>query len=301
MSTIQLNNNTKIPVLGLGTWQSSPEEVYTAVLHALKTGYRHIDTAFAYDNEESIGRAIHDSGIPRDELFITTKLWCTYHQVPQEGLKESLKRLGLEYVDLYLMHWPVPLNPKGNDPKFPTLPDGNRDIVEGWDFVKTWEKMQELVGNGTKSVGVSNFDVENLERLLEAPSTKIVPVANQVELHPHLPQHKLLKFAKAKGIVLEAYSPLGSTNSPLLTEPELVKIAEKYQVSTATILISWAIWRGTVVLPKSITPKRIESNFKTVKLDDVDGKTIDDLHKTIGIKRFINPNWYPVTVFHGDE
>ncbi|RCK63700.1 Glycerol 2-dehydrogenase (NADP(+)) [Candida viswanathii] len=297
----KLNDGNTIPALGLGTWQSTPEEVYTAVLEALKIGYRHIDTAAAYENEESIGRAIKDSGVPRSEIYLTTKLWSTFHKDPRKGLDESLRRLGVEYVDLYLIHWPVMLNPLGNHWKFPTLPDGSRDIVHDWDFVRTWEKVQELVGKGAKSVGVSNFDVVNLDKLLAAESTKLVPAVNQVELHPNLPQHKLLAYSKEKGIQLEAYSPLGSTGSPLLLNEVLVKIGEKYGVSSATILISWSIWRGVVVLPKSVTPSRIESNFKVVKLEDEDGKKIDDLYKTIGVKRVINPDWSPVTVFHSDE
>lgn len=297
----KLNDGNSIPALGLGTWQSTPDEVYNAVLEALKIGYRHIDTAAAYENEESIGKAIKDSGIPREEIFITTKLWSTFHKNPELGLKESLQKLGVEYINLYLIHWPVMLNPNGNNWKFPTLENGKRDIVNDWNFIKTWEKMQNLVGKGTKSIGVSNFDIVNLDKLLNADTTSIIPAVNQVELHPNLPQHKLLEYSKSKGIQLEAYSPLGSTNSPLLKNEQLVKIGEKYGVSSATILISWSIWRGVVVLPKSVTPSRIESNFKIVKLDDEDGKIIDDLYKTIGVKRIINPDWDPVTVFHSDD
>lgn len=299
--SFKLNDGNLIPALGLGTWQSSPEEVYTAVLEALKLGYRHIDTAAAYGNEESIGKAIKDSGIPREEIYLTTKLWSTFHKDPKKGLEESLKKLGVDYIDLYLIHWPVMLNPNGNNSKFPTLPNGKRDIILDWDFTQTWEKVQDLVGNGVKSIGVSNFDIVNLEKLLNSKTTTIIPAVNQVELHPNLPQHKLLEYSKSKGIQLEAYSPLGSTNSPLLKNEQLIKIGEKYGVSSATILISWSIWRGVVVLPKSITPSRIESNFKVVKLNDEDGKTIDDLYKTIGVKRFINPDWSPLTVFHSDD
>lgn len=299
--SIKLNDSTNIPILGLGTWQSPPEQVYSAVLHALRTGYRHIDTAFAYDNEPAIGRAIKDLGIPRHELFITTKLWCTHHQTPQRGLQLSLDRLGVDYVDLYLMHWPVGLNPEGNHDKFPTLPSGKRDIIHDWDFIKTWEKMQELVGNGTTSIGVSNFDIVNLDRLLAAPLTTITPVVDQVELHPLLPQPQLLQYARDHGIVMEAYSPLGSTDSPLLKMRELAEVAEKYGVGVASVLISWAVWRGTVVLPKSVNPERIESNFRIVDLEDVDGRLIDGIHKKVGLKRVVNPDWDPVVVFHSDE
>ncbi|ABN65453.1 Aldo/keto reductase [Scheffersomyces stipitis CBS 6054] len=298
----QLNDETSIPGVGLGTWQSTNDEVYNAVLTALRYGYRHIDTAAAYGNESVIGRAIKDSGIPREELYITTKLWCTKHDNPEAALDESLSNLGLDYVDLYLIHWPVFLNPNGNDPKFPTLPNGKRDIVTDWNFVKTYELLQPLVALGkTKSIGVSNFSVTNLEKLLNAPTTKIVPVVNQVELHPYLPQQQLLEYTKKHGIVLEAYSPLGSTNSPLFKDETVVKIAEKNGVSPATILISWALWRGTVVLPKSVTESRVQSNFEVINLSDEDGQTIDNIHKVKGVHRFINPNWDPVVVFDADS
>lgn len=200
------------------------------------------------------------------------------------------------------MHWPVPLNPNGNHPLFPTLPDGNRDISQDWDFTKTYNLMQKLLDLGkTKSIGVSNFSVTNLKKLLNAPTTTVKPVVNQVELHPYLPQHKLLQFAKENDIVLESYSPLGSTDSPLLSDEVVVKIAEKNKVSPATILISWALWRGTVVLPKSVSAHRIESNFNVIDLPDADGKELDDLHKLRGIRRLVLPNWAPVVVFDSDE
>lgn len=162
--------------------------------------------------------------------------------------------------------------------------------------------MQKLLDLGkTKSIGVSNFSVTNLKKLLNAPTTTVKPVVNQVELHPYLPQHKLLQFAKENDIVLESYSPLGSTDSPLLSDEVVVKIAEKNKVSPATILISWALWRGTVVLPKSVSAHRIESNFNVIDLPDADGKELDDLHKLRGIRRLVLPNWAPVVVFDSDE
>lgn len=200
------------------------------------------------------------------------------------------------------MHWPVPLNPNGNHPLFPTLPNGNRDISQDWDFIKTYNLMQKLLDLGkTKSIGVSNFSITNLKKLLDAPTTTVKPVVNQVELHPYLPQHKLLQFAKENDIVLESYSPLGSTDSPLLSDEVVVKIAEKNKVSPATILISWALWRGAVALPKSVSAHRIESNFNVIDLPDEDGKELDNLHKLRGIRRLVLPNWAPVVVFDSDE
>lgn len=298
-----MNTGALIPAVGLGTWQSTEEEAYVAVLTALRAGYRHIDTAYVYGNEEPVGRAIADSGIPRSELFITTKLASIDHLDPLKALNRSLQNLKLEYVDLYLMHWPVALNPENDShPTFPTLPNGKRDILLDRDYVTTYVDMQELVELGlAKAIGVSNFSVKNLKRLLASPDVTIAPAANQVELHPYLPQPNLLKFSKENNIVLEAYSPLGSTNSPLLKDETLVNLATKYKVDPANILISWAVWRGTVVLPKSVNPFRIESNFKVVDLSDDDGKLIDEISSKLGTKRIISPNWDPVVVFNDDD
>lgn len=287
---ITLNDGAKIPALGLGTWQSSPDQVYNAVSEAIRFGYRHIDTAFAYGNEEPIGKAIRDSGIPRSDIFVTTKLWGTSHRDPQSGLDRSLKKLGLDYVDLYLVHWPVPMNPNGNDPMFPKKPDGSRDLDDTINFVETWARMQKLPTSKAKSIGVSNMSISNLEKLLDADSTTKVPVVNQVELHPYLPQPNLLKFCKEHKIYLEAYSPLGSTNSPLLKNETIVELAKKYDVQPANILISWALWRDTIVLPKSVTSSRIESNFDVVDLSDEDGALINAISKT-HTQRFVDPDW----------
>lgn len=288
---VELNNGVKIPVIGLGTWQLTPDEVYNAVTEALAVGYRHIDTAFAYGNEEPIGRAIRDLVIPRNELFVTTKLWLTHHNDPAKALDISLKNLGLDYVDLYLVHWPVAMNPNGNDPKFPSRPDGTRDVDELTNFVETWAKMQQLDPKKVRAIGVLNMLISNLEKLLLAPLTKVVPVVNQVELHPLLPQPNLLKWCQDHKIYLEAYSPLGSTDSPLLSNPTIVEMAEKYQVPPATVLISWAIWRKTIVLPKLVTPARIKLNFNVAHLSEADGNIIDKVAHEYGTKRFVSPDW----------
>lgn len=297
-----MNTGALIPAVGLGTWQATEEEVYNAVLSAIKTGYRHIDTALVYGNEIPVGKAIADCGVPRSELFVTTKLASINHLDPLKALNKSLKNLGLDYVDLYLMHWPVALNLENKShPTFPTLPSGQRDILFDRTFVATYVDMQELVKLGlTRAIGVSNFSVKNLETLLASPQVTIVPAANQVELHAYLPQPNLLKYCKEKGIVLEAYSPLGSTNSPLLKDETLVKLAEKYNVDPANILISWAVWRDTVVVPKSSNPARIESNFKVVDLADSVGKLVNDISSSLGTKRFISPDWSPVVVFNDE-
>ncbi|KAK9319875.1 NADP-dependent oxidoreductase domain-containing protein [Lipomyces orientalis] len=284
-----LNTGAHIPALGLGTWRSPTKEVYAAVSTALKRGYRHIDTALIYGNETPVGQAIRNSQIAREQIFLTTKLWNTYHTMVPKGFEDSLKHLGLDYVDLYLMHWPVSMD---KDSK--ALPESE------WDFVKTWAEMQKLVDSGlVKAIGVSNFSTKNLQRLLDAESTKIVPAANQVELHPFNPQHKLLRYCADHDIHLTAYSPLGSNTGPLQEEPAIMDMAAKYNKSAAQVLISWAIQRGTSVIPKSVTQSRIKQNFEDFALEDGDFEALNELcqKKTV---RIVDPQW-GVNVFNSDD
>ncbi|KAK9321841.1 NADP-dependent oxidoreductase domain-containing protein [Lipomyces orientalis] len=300
--TFKLNDGNVIPALGLGTWQSPDKEVYEAVLIALKTGYRHIDAAFCYGNEVPVGRAIKDSGVPRGTIFLTSKLWSTGHTRVAEDLEVSLKNLGVDYLDLYLMHWPVTLNPKGNHPLLPTTPSGARDLLpeEEWNYIKTWEAMQALLGTGkVKSIGVANFSTHHLEQLDSAHTTTVVPAVNQVEMHPYNPQEKLVKYCNEKGIHLTAYSPLGSTSAPLQEEAVVKTVGERLGQSPAQVLISWAIWRGTSVIPKSVTPSRIASNFEDFILSDTDGKLVNEISKTTH-KRIVLPNW-GVKIFYDDS
>ncbi|SCU79151.1 LANO_0A05248g1_1 [Lachancea nothofagi CBS 11611] len=298
-----LNTGATLPSVGLGTWQSSDEDAYKAVLAALDCGYRHIDTAAIYRNEEPVGRAIRDSKVPRSELFVTTKLWCTQQREPEAALDASLKRLGLDYVDLYLMHWPVCLNVDNvkddNYLVIPTKADGSRDVdIEGWNFVKTWEHMQKLPQTGkTKAIGVSNFSINNLKEILKPELGFTVPAANQIEIHPQLAQDELIDFCKSKGIVVEAYSPLGSSSSTLLSDPEIAEVADKYKVEPAQVLINWGVARGYCVLPKSTNPKRIESNFKSFNLSSEDTQRVSEITKKLGVKRYVDPNWKPFKAF----
>jgi len=277
--------------VGLGTWQSKPHEVADAVEIALKAGYRHIDAAWIYGNETEVGEGIRKSGVPRAEIFVTTKLWCTSHRKPLENLNQSLQNLGLEYVDLYLMHWPIPLSANGNDPKFPKRPDGSRDIDESWSYIQTWHEMQKIVATGkAKAIGVSNCSIPFIQALIADPNTTIKPAANQVENHPYLPQHELLEYCRGEGIVLTAYSPLGSTDSPLLHDEDIKKIAHKHGANVGQVLISWQVKRGVAVLPKSVSPQRIKDNFVKAELDAEDISILDNLHKKTS-KRFIKPAW----------
>lgn len=288
--TFTLNTGTKIPLVGLGTWQSKADEVRNAVKVALETGYRHIDTAFVYGNEKEVGQGIVESGVPRSEIFLTTKLWCTFHRPEnvEKALDLSLSNLGVEYVDLFLIHWPVPLVPGDN--LFPLREDGSRDLdFEKVHISQTWEAMEALVTKGkARAIGVSNCSVEKLQEIIK--TAKTVPSANQVELHPWLAQWPLKKFCDEKGILLQAYSPLGSTGSPIANDPIVKEISERTGKSGAQVLISWAEKRGTCVLPKSVTPERIVSNFQDFELSDEDFEKINSLEKN-NHKRFINPKW----------
>jgi len=290
-----LNTGASIPALGLGTWQSDPGEVTKAVSYALSIGYKHIDAAYCYGNEDEVGAALKEAfanGVKREDIFVTTKLWCTYQSRVELNLDMSLKSLGLDYVDLYLMHWPVAMNPNGNHEKFPKLPDGSRDLVKDWTHIQTWKLMEKLLATGkVKAIGVANYSVRYLEQLL--PHATIIPAVNQIENHPSLPQQEIVDFCKAKGIHITAYSPLGSTGSPMLKEKPIVEVAEKRGVTPASVLLSYHIARGSSVLAKSVTPTRIKANMDLVKLDASDMKILDDysneLTKSGKLVRYVYP------------
>jgi len=286
----KLNTGAEIPAIGLGTWQSAPGQVREAVKVALQKGYRHIDTALAYENEKEVGLGIKDSGVPREEIWITTKLDNTWHHIVEDGINSSLKSLDVDYVDLYLMHWPSSTDPKDLKKH---LPD--------WTFVKTWQEMQKLPASGrVKNIGVSNFAIKNLEILLNDPSCKTVPAVNQVELHPNCPSPKLLDYCKEKGIHCTAYSCLGSTDSPLYKNQDLIKLAEKKGKTVQQVLLMWGLQRGTSVIPKSVTASRVEKNF------ELDGWDLspDEMKQLSGMKerfKVCGDDWLPVKVFFGDD
>lgn len=292
-TTFTLNTGAKIPAVGLGTWQSSPGEVRAAVAHAIKSGYKHIDCAYCYGNEDEVGQGIKDgleaTGLKRSDLFITTKLWCTYHTRVEQNLDMSLKSLGTDYVDLYLMHWPVAMNPDGDHEKFPKLEDGSRDLILDRKPAATYKEMENLLSTGkVKAIGVSNFSKKFLEELL--PAVDVVPAANQIENHPLLPQQEIVDFCREKGIIVEAYSPLGSTGSPLMKNENVAKIAEETGASPGTILLSYHVARGVVALPKSVTPARIEQNFNIVKLTEQQLSALEGISKP-GIQRIVYPEF----------
>lgn len=277
---ITLNTGAKMPTVGLGTWKSKPGEVEHAVEYALKeAGYKHIDTAAAYENESEVGEGIKASGVPRESIFVTTKLDNPDHGNEEKALFSSLEKLGTGYIDLWLMHWPAPMTK-----------DGNADFSKDW--LDTWKGMERVFNvhsDKVKAIGVSNFSVTFLQRLLKEAT--VVPAVNQIELHPSCPQEEERAFCKEKGIVLTAYSPLGSDNSPLLMNPIVVKIAEKHDVHPANVLISiWANADNTTVIPKSVTNSRIKKNFNIVSLSD---EEVSELLKIAETHRYraCGPEW----------
>lgn len=248
MDTYQLNNGVEIPVLGFGTFKAKDrEEAYRAVLEALKAGYRHIDTAAIYQNEESVGQAIKDSGVPREELFVTTKLWNsqqTYEQARQ-AFEESLEKLGLDYLDLYLIHWPNPKPLRENDQ---------------WKIrnAEVWRAMEDLYQEGKiRAIGVSNFLPHHLDALLE--TAKILPAVNQVRLAPGVYQDQVVAYCREKGILLEAWGPFGQ--GELFDSKQVQEIAANHGKSIAQIALAWSLAEGFLPLPKSVTTSRIQANL----------------------------------------
>ncbi|KAK0721645.1 NADP-dependent oxidoreductase domain-containing protein [Lasiosphaeria miniovina] len=288
--TFKLNSGDSIPGIGLGTWQSKPGQVEKAVEAAPRAGYRHIDTAFAYGNEKEVGEGIRASGVPREEIWLTTKLDNPWHKRVAEGIDQSLKNLGTSYVDLYLMHWPCSLDP-----------DHEGKAYVDWDFVDTWREMQKLVGTGkVRNIGVSNFGIKNLEKLLNDPSCKIVPAVNQIELHPGNPSPKLVAYNNTHGIHTSGYSPLGSSDSPLYSNETINAIAKAKGRTPQQILLVWGLQKGWSVLPKSVTTSRVEANY------DLDGWSLsdDEVAKIDAIPdrfKVCQDGWLPVTVFYGDD
>ena len=254
MNTYQLNNGVEIPVLGFGTFKAKDgEEAYRAVLEALKAGYRHIDTAAIYQNEKSVGQAIKDSGVPREEMFVTTKLWNsqqTYEQTRQ-ALEKSIEKLGLDYLDLYLIHWPNPKPLREND----AWKTRNAEV---------WRAMEDLYQEGKiRAIGVSNFLPHHLDALLETAT--IVPAVNQVRLAPGVYQDQVVAYCREKGILLEAWGPFGQ--GELFDSKQVQEIAANHGKSIAQIALAWSLAEGFLPLPKSVTASRIQAHVDCFEIE----------------------------------
>lgn len=269
---VKLNTGYEMPILGLGTWKSKPDEVRKAVIDAIELGYKHIDCAMCYQNEHEVGEALSakfkDGTIKREDIFITSKLWNTFHSKARviPALKQTLKDLKLDYLDLYLIHWPMGYK-EGEGTMFPK--DGDKWLYSDVDYTETWLEMEEAVKQGlVRSIGLSNFSKDQIERVLAAGST--VPANLQIECHPWLPQNELIKYCLSKGISVTAYSPLGSPDRPwavsgepsLMEEPTVKKIAAQHNKTPAQVLIAFQVQRGVICIPKSVTKSRIEQNSK---------------------------------------
>ncbi|MBP3403389.1 MAG: aldo/keto reductase, partial [Alphaproteobacteria bacterium] len=274
MKYVTLNTDYKMPVIGLGTWKSAEEKIYQAVRWAIKAGYQHVDCAAVYGNEETVGQALHDAvaegDIERKNLFVTSKLWNTAHKPAdvRPALEQSLKDLQTDYLDLYLIHWPIAEDPLSGEAL---------DIPQE----ETWAEMEKAQKDGlVRSIGVSNFTQTKLKDLMD--KAEIMPAVNQVEIHPYLAQNDLVEFCRENQIVVTAYAPLGSGDRPdtmkeagepsLLADQVVADIAKKNSATPAQVLIAWGLTRGLVEIPKSVQFDRIEENLGAlnVTLDDDD-------------------------------
>jgi len=247
-----LNNGVEIPQLGYGVYKIPEEDIVTATSEALENGYRSLDTAQFYKNERGVGQAIKNSGIPREELFITTKVWNSHQGYTEtlEAFEESMDKLGLDHLDLYLVHWPAPAH----------------DL-----YIETYEALEKLYKDGrVRAIGVCNFEIEHLERLLD--TCEVPPVVNQIECHPYLQQHEIKAFCKEKNIFVESWGPLRRGGS-LFEEETLTRLAAKHGKTPAQIILRWHIQENAIVIPKSVTPSRIKENIDvfdfTLSADDM--------------------------------
>ena len=256
MMSYVMNDGHEIPAMGYGTWRVRDGESEALVIEALAVGYRHIDTAAIYENEVGVGKGIARAGIDREEIFVTTKLWSSDHDNPEGALAISLKKLRLEYVDLYLIHWPVPA----------------RNL-----FPRVWDTFIKLRDKGmATSIGVSNFNPDHLDALA---SSGVVPAVNQVEVHPEFANQEVVRANAERGLLTECYSPLGRGH--YLTDPTLAEIASHLGATSAQVVLAWHLAKGFLPLPKTVTPARMQENFEAQKLslsqDDI--AAIDSLHQ----------------------
>lgn len=304
VTVLKLNDGSLMPALGLGTFAPAGSvqkgDCAKAVKYAIEVGYRHFDGAFLYGNEDEVGEAIRekiaDGTVKRENIFYTGKLWSTYHrpELVRKGLEESLKKLQFDYIDLFIIHWPIPLQPGVE-----LLPKKQSGVLlyDNVDPLATWEALEACKDAGlVKSIGVSNFNAKQLGKILNKPGLKYKPVCNQVECHPYLKQEKLLEFCNSNDIVLVAYSPLGSSRDTqwieqsapvVLKDPQLISLAEKHGRTVAQIALRYLLQRGVAVIPKSFNPGRSAENFQVFDfmLAEEDMKLIDSIPTKV---RYVN-------------
>ncbi|KAJ7672094.1 Aldo/keto reductase [Mycena rosella] len=298
---LTLSSGSPLPQIGLGTWLSKPKEVENAVEIAVRNGYRHLDLAMIYENQDEVGAALKKvipSVVKREDLFMTSKCWNSAHQPAEveKELDETLKQLGVDYLDLYLVHWPVAFPPgNGLYPPHATK-EGEVALDLETSLVDTWKAMIALPKSKVRNVGVSNFTIEHLEGIISA--TGVVPIANQIEAHPLLPQDDLVAYCKEKNIHITAYSPLGNNligQKKLTDEAAIEEIAAKLGATPAQVLVAWGVYRGYSVIPKSVQEERIISNFKQVELTKEDYEKISSLghgrHVRYNIPFRYTPKW----------
>ncbi|XP_075408407.1 1,5-anhydro-D-fructose reductase isoform X1 [Tenrec ecaudatus] len=309
----------KIPALGLGTWKAAPGEVTEAVKVAIDVGYRHFDCAYFYHNETEVGAGIKDKvkegAVKREDLFIVSKLWCTYHKksLVKTACQKSLKALKLDYLDLYLIHWPMGFQSPHQGwfkrmASFLVFKPGEKDlpldhngmaIPSETDYLQTWEAMEDLVLTGlVKYIGVSNFNHEQLDRLLNKPDLRVKPITNQIECHPYLTQQNLIKFCQSRDVSVTAYRPLGGSCAgvDLMDDPVIQAIAQKYKKSPAQILIRFQVQRGVIVIPKSVNPGRIQENIQVFDFE----LTEQDVSDLLCLDKDFRMAKFPVAENHKD-
>ncbi|KIJ60932.1 hypothetical protein HYDPIDRAFT_42997 [Hydnomerulius pinastri MD-312] len=279
VASVTLNNGVQVPSIGFGTWagqrRATQSQASTWILTALQAGYRHIDTGAIYGTEGAVGEAIRKSGVPRKEIFVTTKLPWHHTKRVAESLDESLKRAGLSYFDLYLIHWPQTVPFEGNNPG-PLDSNGSLKLDETTNFNETWKEMEKVLQTGkVRAIGVSNFSIKTLEQLFK--TAEIVPALLQVELHPYLAENDLLAYCRAKGIIVAAYAATGYTLGR--SDSTIVELANKYNVTPTQIIHSWHRQRGAVVITKSENVNRQKENLKLITLSTNDMARIGALDR----------------------
>lgn len=292
MNTYTMNNGREIPSRAFGTWNLT-ENVGNIINWALDAGYRHFDFAQCYGNEREIGRVLGTllkTKMRRDELFLTSKLWNTYHGDVERGISTTLGDLGVEYLDLYLVHWPVSIEPVEKDGVLVSKQVHGQTMLREFDIAKLWPEMEKLVQTGqVRSIGVSNFGIENLKAVLKI--ARIRPVCNQIELHPFLQQRELAAFCQENSLIISCYSTLRCVPEILKNEigSEIREIAESRKIPLGSVIISFLLYKKYVVITKSSSFERIKDNFKCVALSAEECKKIEEIGV---VRRYIDPVWF---------